>query len=95
MRTNKQFTKAFKLQIVDEYLNGNTSLQYLANKYELASSSQILNWVKQYQTYGEEYFDVEHRGRKKKETVCLDMMTKDEQIHYLKMEVAVLKKQLP
>lgn len=93
MRTNNQYSIELKLQIVKEYLEENMSYRELAEKYNLASSTQVVTWVKQYKEFGEEYFKTEHRGRKKKNPKPnLESMTLEEQIEYLQLENCILKK---
>lgn len=50
---NRQYTKEFKLQVVNDYLNGAGSLVDLIKKYKIFSDSSILNWIKEYNNSGE------------------------------------------
>ncbi|TLG70250.1 transposase [Culicoidibacter larvae] len=55
MSQNK-YTKEFKMQVVQEYLNGVGSCTFIANKYGIGR--QLVNhWVRFYQVHGEKYFD--------------------------------------
>ena len=45
---NKVYSSEFKLQIVQDYLDGNGTLQDLSAKYGLRSSRQLRNWIKMY-----------------------------------------------
>ena len=93
MRKNNNYTPELKLQIVKEYLNGNLSYDSIAKKYNIRSSTQVKSWVKQYQSFGEDYFKTEKRGRpKKQKELDIDKMSIEEQLHYYKMENDILKK---
>lgn len=47
---NKKYTTELKQQIVEEYLEGNITYAALARKYKIPSESQIITWVKVYNT---------------------------------------------
>lgn len=47
---NKTYTKEFKNEVVQAYLNGEGSYVDLAVKYNISSDSTIINWVKEYNT---------------------------------------------
>lgn len=53
---NNSYTKAFKLMVIQEYLNSYTSLRDLSIKYRIPSSGTILQWVMKYNE-GEEVLD--------------------------------------
>ena len=44
----------FKKKVVLEYLNGCGGTPYLSQKYNLGSNTQLRNWIKAYQTFGDE-----------------------------------------
>lgn len=44
----------FKMKIVKEYLDGKGGAKYLANKYNIKSSSQIKTWINSFREFGEE-----------------------------------------
>ncbi len=44
----------FKKKIVTEYLAGNTSHKYLANKYNIPANSTVKTWIDNYKSYGDE-----------------------------------------
>lgn len=99
-RKNKNYTQEFKKEAVERYLSGELGgVRIASRKLGLRSKTQLQQWVKQYK---EDPELLKQDGRKlgKKDGVQkgrpkqkdLDAMTKDEQIEYLKMEVAVLKK---
>jgi transposase-like protein len=50
---NKSYSKEFKEMVVNAYLNGEGSSYYLASKYNLRSKTQLLQWVKLYNSYKE------------------------------------------
>lgn len=47
-----KYSPEFKLQIVNEYLEGVLGYRSLANKYAIPSQSQIETWVRQYKQEG-------------------------------------------
>ena len=58
-----KYNYEFKKKIVLEYLSGQGSAVALARKYKVPAKSRIQEWVKSYQTFGEEGL---HRSRQKK-----------------------------
>lgn len=44
------YTKELKDQVAREYLEGKGSYEVLSNKYDLSSSSVVMDWVKKYQS---------------------------------------------
>ena len=46
--TNKSYSKKFKLQVIQDYLEGKDSYEGLTNKYNILSSSIVRRWVKKY-----------------------------------------------
>lgn len=58
-----KYSFEFKLQVVNDYLNGNGGYQYLAQKYGIPQNSVVRNWVKAYNTMGT---DGLKRSRQKK-----------------------------
>lgn len=52
-KENRQYTKEFKLQVVNDYLNGAGSLYDLMKKYKIYSSKTIRTWIKEYNNSGE------------------------------------------
>ncbi|MBQ4630007.1 MAG: transposase [Clostridia bacterium] len=47
-----KYSYEFKKKIVQEYLDGNGGYEYLAKKYNIAKDTQVMDWVKAYQTFG-------------------------------------------
>ena len=96
----KKYTPEFKKEAVERYLSGEFGgLVLTARALGLRSDTQLWNWVNLYRQDPELLKqdgrrlgkkDGVRKGRPKQKD--LDAMTKDEQIEYLKMEVAVLKK---
>ena len=52
-KTNKTYTKEFKLQVVEEYLSGSGSLIELQVKYGMRSDIQIRQWISKYNSHEE------------------------------------------
>ena len=52
-KTNKRYTKEFKLQVVEEYLSGSGSLIELQVKHKIRSSEQIRRWISKYNSHEE------------------------------------------
>ena len=50
---NRHYSKDLKLQAVRDYLDGLGSLQDIASKYGLRSTTQLIDWLKQYNTHGD------------------------------------------
>ena len=46
MRKNNRYSPEFKIKVVKEYLEGGISHDGLKNKYNIASKTQIFEWVK-------------------------------------------------
>ena len=47
------YSSAFKQMVVDEFLEGNVSIQELAYKYKIYARSTVRNWIKQYNNHEE------------------------------------------
>lgn len=62
-----KYDKAFKLAVVKAYLNGQDSYVTIAKKFNIASHSTVIKWVKGYQTFG--VAGLERRNIKKSYTV--------------------------
>ena len=50
--TYTRYSDEFKLQVIQEYLNGNLGCRLLAKKYNLPSKNYISNWEKQLKKKG-------------------------------------------
>ena len=100
-KPNNKYSPEFKKEAVEKYLSGELGgMTSAVRKLGLRSDSQLRNWTKLYKQDPEllkrdgrgkaSSKDGVRKGRPK--TVNLDEMSKDGQIEYLKMEIAVLKK---
>ena len=49
-----KYNYEFKMKVVQAYLNGKGGYAYLANKYNIPSSTRIREWVKAYKEFGKE-----------------------------------------
>jgi len=96
-----KYTPEFKKEAVERYLSGELGgMTSAVRKLGLKSDKQLSNWIKLYRQDPEllkhdnrgkaSLKDGVRKGRPKQ--VKLAEMTKDEQIEYLKMENAILKK---
>ena len=50
---NRYYSEEIKLQAIRDYLDGKGSLMEIAAKHGLRSKTQLLNWLKVYNTHGE------------------------------------------
>lgn len=99
-RKNNLYSAEFKLKAVEQYLSGEIGgVIIAAQKLGLRSKTQLRRWIKLYRQDPELLKrdgrklgkkDGIRKGRPKQ--VKLDELSKDEQIEYLKMENAILKK---
>lgn len=49
---NRSYSKKIKISAVNDYLNGKGSLRDICTKYGIRSGSQLLNWIKVYNSGG-------------------------------------------
>ena len=100
-KPNNKYSYEFKKEAVEKYLSGRYGgYGRLTRELGLRSSNQLRSWTKLYREDPEllkrdgrgkaSKRDGVRKGRLKK--VKLDELSKDEQIEYLKMENAILKK---
>ena len=100
-RKNNKYSYAFKKEAVEKYLSGELGgCTHAARELGLRNKTQLLNWTKLYKQDPEllkqdnrgkaSIKDGVKKGRLKK--IKLNELSKDEQIEYLKMENAILKK---
>ncbi|MBR3227323.1 MAG: transposase [Erysipelotrichaceae bacterium] len=100
-RENNKYSPEFKKDAVERYLNGELGgLKTASRKLGLKAHAQLQRWVRLYREDPEllkqdgrgkaSARDGVRKGRPKK--VRLEELSKDEQIEYLKMENAILKK---
>ena len=59
--SNRHYSKELKLQVIGDYLNGVDSLDGLTNKYNISSTSIVINWIKKYNR-GIEIKDYDPKG---------------------------------
>ena len=98
--TNNYYSPEFKKEAVEKYLSGELGgCDIAVKKLGIRSTTQLMNWVKLYREDPELLKqdgrrsgkkDGVRKGRPKK--MKLDELSKDDQIEYLKMENAILKK---
>lgn len=55
-----KYSSQFKTRVVREYFSGGISLKDLSAKYQIPSTGNILNWVKQVQAHGMGSLKVKH-----------------------------------
>ena len=99
-KSNNKYSPEFKKEAVEKYLSGELGgMTSATRKLGLRSDCQLRNWIKLYKQDPELLKqDGRNLGKKngvrkgRPKKVNLDEMTKDEQIEYLKMENAILKK---
>ena len=100
-RKYNKYSYEFKKKAVEQYLSGELGgMTFATRKLGLKSHKQLVDWIKIYKKNPEllkqdnrgkgSLKDGVRKGRPKK--VKLDELSKDDQIEYLKMENAILKK---
>ena len=95
------YSYEFKKEAVEKYLSGELGgCTYAARKLGIKSKQQLLNWTKLYKQ-NPELLKQDNRGKAttkdgikkgRPKQIKLNELSKDEQIEYLKMENAILKK---
>lgn len=94
------YSPELKIKAVEDYLSGEYGgLRSICKIYNIKDNRTLRDWIK---LYKEDHKllkkDGRHLGKKdgvnkgKSKKIDLDSMSKDEQIEYLKMENAILKK---
>lgn len=61
IKKNRIYSLEFRKQAVQEYLLGESSLDAICEKFKIRSNTQLRNWIKVYNSYGEFNF-VKHTG---------------------------------
>jgi len=56
-----KYSEEFKLQVVQEYLNGPLGYKLLTKKYAISSHSNLIYWVKAYKKFGLEGLNKKHK----------------------------------
>lgn len=73
-----KYSEEFKLQLVEEYVEGTLGYRLLARKYALPSTSLIRRWVRAFQAFGQE-------GLRKKQTKQVySVQFKVDVLHFMK-----------
>lgn len=100
-RKNNKYSYEFKKEAVEKYLSGELGgCINAARKLGLRNKTQLLKWTKLYKQ-DSELLKQDNRGKAsikdgvkkgKPKQIKLNELSKDEQIEYLKMENAILKK---
>ena len=100
-KPNNKYSYEFKKEAVEKYLSGELGgCTNAARKLGLRSKKQLLNWTKLYKQ-NPELLKQDNRGKAsikdgvkkgRPKQIKLIELSKDEQIEYLKMENAILKK---
>ena len=81
-RTQKDYTLAFKLNLVQEYENSNTSLAAIQRKYGIQGCHTLKRWVEKYGTFDRRY-----------QIPNTMAQTKDQEILALKEKIKLLERQ--
>lgn len=100
-RTNNRYSPEFKKDAVERYLSGELGgMTAAVRKLGLRNHRQLGNWIKLYKE-DPKLLEEDRRGKAsakdgvkkgRPKKVKIDELDKDEQIEYLKMENAILKK---
>ncbi len=78
---NNSYTKAFKLEVVQEYLSGHASLMDLSIKYRIPIQETIRQWVLKYNVGGE---ILDYQPKPEVFTMARAKTTKDERLEIVK-----------
>lgn len=79
-----KYDVAFKMKVVKEYLEGMNGYKILAEKYKIPNTTQIRNWVSQFQQFGVDGLDRKRVATKYTSKFKLDVL------HYRKTTGASL-----
>lgn len=72
---NKSYTKEFKEEVIQAYLNGKGSYLDVATAFDIPSDTTVINWVKKYNGHIEQFEEL-LTGSKKQENVIFNETTK-------------------
>lgn len=89
MNPRRKYSKAFKRQVVDEFLTGDASQVALEQKYAIGSSC-LCRWVCEFQTHPDDAFP----GNGQRRTQEQEVAALQRQVQQLTEQVTVLKKVL-
>ena len=59
-----KYSTEFKMRVVKEYLEENSSYNYITNKYSIPNKSSIISWVNAYKSQGYEGLKVKRENTK-------------------------------
>lgn len=65
-----KYSFQFKKQVIDAYLRGEGGYTYLAGKYGVTNRRQALNWVHNYEKYGDQGLMC---SRKQISSICIKL----------------------
>lgn len=85
----RRYTKEFKLQLVDLFLNGDTSGKEIADQYGI-HPNMLYKWAREYSKEPEESFP----GRGYLKTEDAEKRKQEREMADLRMQVEILKKAL-
>ncbi len=99
--TFNHYTSEFKMSVVNAYLSGQSGYDSIAKQFGVASGTQVRIWVKQYRTNPNlSAFEDQRKvngsnnpnfGKHLRKKGITDLSL-EEQVEYLKMENAILKR---
>ena len=90
MSKNKVYSAEFKIKVVEDILANKITIRESERKYKV-EHSVIRQWIRHYKEDGPSYFEVDHRGRHK-QNPSYNSMSDKEKVHYLEMELDIIKK---
>ena len=96
----KKYRSEFKVRVVEAYLSGRySSYEQVAREFEMRNVSQVKAWTKRYRTEGPESLAIDKRAQRINPKLGKHFREKnienwplEQQVEYLKMENAILKK---
>lgn len=59
-----KYSFEFKKKVVQAYLNGEGGRPYIANKYGIPASSNVMQWVNNYKQFGDDGLKCSHQNKK-------------------------------
>lgn len=89
-RTQKDYSYAFKLQVITEYEQGNYTMTGLADKYGIQSQTTIRRWIKKYGNLDLDY----QTKRSKMKSPVQKILELEQQLKLLKKKNNSLEKEL-
>ena len=89
-RTQKDYSYAFKLQVVSEVENGELNMSQAAVKYGIQGASTIGNWIKKYGNFDKDY----QIKRSKMKSPVQKLLELEQQVKLLEKKNKTLEKEL-